>query len=239
MHTLISERVKLDMGLSPRALNNTNATGPYYHMRDYSRALAALEVSTMAATKTAKVEFLQATDAAGTDAKAVTGSDATATANAYATEATVTLTNFGNGKKITVNGLVYTAHTDTTTEANREFKIDGDDTADAAALAGLINDAVYGVPGVTASAALGVVTLTSTSPGETAITVSSDDAAGVVATTKMLVYSEISESDLDAANGFEWVAAKATVTSNSVVSATLVRADCQGAIDQAAGASAT
>jgi hypothetical protein len=230
MGTLISERVKVDLGLAPAALNNTNATGGYFAMRDFSRALAVLEVSTMAATETAKVEFLQATDAAGTGAKAVTGSDATATANTLAAEVTVDTTAGANTNTVTVNGVVFTqaAATDAT---KREFQ-------NAAGLVTCVNDATYGVPNVLAAADGAVVTLSSSPAGETAITVSGH-ANFVLATTKMLVYSEIHQADLDAAGGFYFVAPKATVTSNSTVSVALVRGDFRDAIAQTAGASAT
>lgn len=75
-------------------------------------------------------------------------------------EVTVALDTVLAGQTLTVNTVVFTAHADTTTAADREFAIDGDNTADAAALAGLINDATYGVPGVTAAADTGTITLT-------------------------------------------------------------------------------
>ena len=62
------------------------------------------------------------------------------------------------GDTVTINGLVFTGHADTTTEANREWDI-ADDNAAAAALVTCINDATYGVPGVTARATGAVVFL--------------------------------------------------------------------------------
>lgn len=71
--------------------------------------------------------------------------------NVATSQATLSLSTVLAGDTVTINGVTFTAHTDTTTAANREFAISGTDTQDAAALAGLINDATYGVPGVTAT----------------------------------------------------------------------------------------
>ena len=58
------------------------------------------------------------------------------------------------GDTVTIKSTVFTAHADTTTVANREFAIGGTDWTDelsATALRICINDATYGVSGVTAS----------------------------------------------------------------------------------------
>lgn len=75
--------------------------------------------------------------------------------------ATLTLNGVLNTETIIINGLTFTAHTDTTTLATRRFSIAGDNDADAVELATCINDATYGVPGVIAIASAGgIVTLT-------------------------------------------------------------------------------
>ena len=109
------------------------------------------------------------------------------------TEMTTTLATFLVDGTITINGLVFTAHVDTTTVANREFEISGDDTADAGELVTCINDATYGVPGITATSALGVVTLISIDPDQTVITVSSnpDNATCIKSTIKKLVPEDL------------------------------------------------
>ena len=109
------------------------------------------------------------------------------------TEMTITLLTFLADGIITINDLDFKAHATVTTPANREFSIAGDDTADAAELATCINDATYGVPGVTAASALGVVKLVSTDPDETVITVSTDpdDATCVKATIKEMVPEDL------------------------------------------------
>jgi len=77
----------------------------------------------------------------------------------------VTLVTVLNTETCVIGGLTFTGHTDTTTVALRQFSIAGTDTADAVELAVCINDATYGVPGVTATSALGVVTLTRATAG--------------------------------------------------------------------------
>jgi hypothetical protein len=55
--------------------------------------------------------------------------------------------------------VTFTAKTSTTTPASRFFSIAGDDTADAALLAANINHALYGISGMVATPAAGVITL--------------------------------------------------------------------------------
>jgi len=77
----------------------------------------------------------------------------------------ITLASVVNGDTVTIGGVEFTAHTDTTTPADREFAIDGTDTEDAVELVSLINNATYGVTGVTATSALGVVSLSRATSG--------------------------------------------------------------------------
>jgi len=102
----------------------------------------------------------------------------------YIEEMTVTLATVLADETITINGLTFTAHVDTTTPANREFDISGDDTADAGELVTCINDPTYGVPGVTASNAGAVITLVAANPGRDAIVVTSGhDTFGIAYTS--------------------------------------------------------
>jgi hypothetical protein len=72
----------------------------------------------------------------------------------------VTCAAVAAGDKVYVNGLTFTAHATTTTAANREFAMNGTNDQDAAALVVCLNDATYGVPGLTAVAAANVVSFT-------------------------------------------------------------------------------
>ncbi len=109
-------------------------------------------------------------------------------------KATITLATFLATGTITINGLVFTAHASTTTVADREFSIGGTDTQDAAELVTCVNDATYGVPGVTASYVAGVVTLVAA--GGSTITVSSspDDGTCVKAIIETFVEELIDQA---------------------------------------------
>jgi hypothetical protein len=87
----------------------------------------------------------------------------------------VKLVSVPAGATVTINGVVYTAHASTTTAANREFSIAGDDVADAAALNGLINNATYGVPAVKSASSGNTLTLTIKAGTITNITVTASD----------------------------------------------------------------
>lgn len=80
---------------------------------------------------------------------------------------TITLATVLANSTVTVNGLVYTAVAGAKAD-NTEFSIDGNDTVDAADLADSINNDVRVgtvATGVTATSALGVVTVTAVTPG--------------------------------------------------------------------------
>ena len=71
-----SENLKIDLGIVPQAINNTNVTGRYFDVRRHPHILAICNGGALAATKTTKLELLQATDAAGTSAKVTTVANA-------------------------------------------------------------------------------------------------------------------------------------------------------------------
>lgn len=97
-----------------------------------------------------------------------TGATASATRLGSGTEAqsggaqatgTLTLTSVANAETCTVNGVTLTAHTNT--DANNQFRIDGDDTADAAALARAINNSTTAaLADVIATSSTNIVTVT-------------------------------------------------------------------------------
>lgn len=70
-----------------------------------------------------------------------------------------TMASVTNGQTIIINGIVFTAHTNTTTKSTRNFSIAGTDTQDADELCSIINDPVYGLVGFTATNSTGTVTL--------------------------------------------------------------------------------
>lgn len=233
----LNEGLKVDVAMQI-ALNNTNATSRFFNLAEYGRALFVLTCGALAATKTCALQLVEATDGGGTGAQDITGKLATITANAKVSKATIALATVLNGEAVTINGLTFTGHTDTTTPADREFAISGDNTADAEALAGLINNATYGVPGVTAAAAAGTITLTVTDPGSTYLTIASEDATFTIATVEAVAFVEVDASELDLADGFSHVAAKVTSTGNGTVGVTVLRGDARFTPTQYVAASA-
>ena len=231
----IYEEKKLDVGLVAQALDNTNVTGKYHNMAGYRSVLAVLSGGAMAKTKTTILQLMQAKNAAAGSAKVVTVGTCTITANVLCTHLQVTLATVLNTETIVINGLTFTAHTDTTTLADREFSISGNDTADAVEFCKCVNDPTYGVPGVLAESALGVVQLTSESPGETLITAVSGDATFTVVTVEAQSYVEIDPLILDAT--FNYLACKVTSTATGHVAVVLIRGKHIKAISQKVGAS--
>lgn len=236
MNHKINEFLKQDIALLPQAMNNTNATGRYFSMAEYTKALFILQVGAMAASKTATLQLYQATAAAGTGAKVITAGVATITANSLVTKATAALSTVLAADTITINGITFTAHANTTTKSSRQFSIGSTDSADGDELASCINDTTYGVPNVTATNSSGTLTLVS-ADGVTGITLSQSSTTFTFATVEAQAFVEINASDLDVANGFSHVAANVATTANSVVAAVLLRGGGRYRPSSAVGAS--
>lgn len=231
------EGFKIDVGLAPVSLNG-NATGVYYNLADYRKAIAVLQVGAMAASFTAKIEVFQGINAAGGSGALLAG--ATITANTLVTSLKLTLATVLNTHTIIVNGLTFTAHTDTTTVASRQFSISGTDTADGDELCTCLNDATYGIAalGLTATNNAGVVTIVSTVPGAVLVTAAQGVGATVtVATLSAQSYVEVEALSLS--DNFTHIACKVTTDSAQVISTTLLRGGQRVGITQKVGASAS
>jgi len=234
----ISQRYKLDLGLVSTALNSGVATGPYFPVAGYRKFCAICTDGASILNKVTKLEWLQAKNAAGGDAKPVKQSNiststeskaestAAATVITKATEITISPTSMNNADTITINGVVYTAHTDTTDKTERQFSIAGSNTEDATALYGLLIDADYGITdlgiAVTDNTS-GVLTLRAEGDRCTLTVETSNASRCPIAITKQLLYSEIDIEDLDISGGFMWVAPKVTKAGDGYVSVVVVR----------------
>lgn len=199
-----------------QAINNTNVTGKYFDMRKVRNLTGILAVFTMAATKTAKLEFLQAKDASGTDAKGIpttAGQEATktVTANTSVIEATAEISSIANTDIVTVNGVDFTKAAAEDTDAN-EFD-DGD------SLAAQINS---DVPGVTAS--FDTNTLTVVADDGYTVTLEKTENSGTItlATVEAVLAVDVNLADLDTDNDFFYVAPKVTTTANTTACAVVV-----------------
>lgn len=233
---LMSEAQKIDIALTSANLNGAS-TGPYYDLAKYGKALFVVEIGAMAAAATSALQVMQATNAAaGGPAKVVTNNTATITANTRVAAATLTLVNVAVGNQVTINGRTFTAAA-AADLPNRVFSQAGDDTADAASLVLAINHATAGVPGVTATSALGVVTLVATEPGETTITITDAAAAITPATLRAVAYVECDAAYLDTANNFTHVALRVTNSAAMQTGAVLLRGQARYSPGQQVAAS--
>lgn len=229
------EDSKLDIGLASQALSAGNKTGKYHPMKEYRSVLAVLSGGPMAVTKTTKLELMQAKDAEAGSAKVLDpAAEALITANVKVSELTITLASVIADETIIINGLTFTAHGTVTDETLRQFSIATSDTAAATELCKCVNDPDYGIPGITASSDAGVVTLISTIPGATLLTVTSTDATFTISTIEAQAYVDLEGLSLD--KDFTHIAVKITTTAASNVAAVLIRYHSRKKVTQKMGA---
>ena len=221
----IEEYSKIDIALAPQALSSNNIISQYFDMKDSLRALAWLQIAGMAAATTVKLEVFQGISAAGTSGALLPSAVCTIAANVGVTSAKVTLTSVLNAQTltITVGGVAYvfTADTDTTTPSARKFSIAGSNDEDAALLAGLINGVDYGVPGLQASVAANVITLTALPAGDATITLAASDSTCALATLSAQCF--VSVDNLSLTLDRDHIALKVTSTATGSVCAFLLR----------------
>ncbi len=149
-------------------------------------------------------------------------------ASAIVNAPTITLASLQDGDAVYVNGLLFTGETtpgDVSASA-RKFLIGGvSDTADAAALVVLLNHATYGVPGITATSSLGVVTITAVTATTTQCVTQTGGARLVCAQTlpaslaKDTAYSGVADNSTTAGTLYDhwvdgWAEAYCAVTNN-------------------------
>ena len=225
------EAYKMDVGLCPTSIASGNAIGAYHSLAEYRNAIAILEIGAMVAGGSAKLEVFQGTNALGGSGKLITGATTTIAANVAVQAMTLVMATVAHTETITINGLVFTAHTDTTVLATRQFAINGNDTADGDELASCINDPTYGVPGVLAVNAIGTITLTAT---DEPITVTTGAGTFTLATLRACAYVEVEGLILE--DDFTHVATKITTAAATVIcGATLLRGGNRKGITQTGG----
>ena len=221
---LVAEKVKIANAMLPVSVNGDSTTHKFFPMAGSHRV--AFHVVGVAASiadaVTMILQTMQATDSAGTGAKVITNNAATATVPVKVIAAKVTLLNAVVGSVITINGLTFTGAA-ATTVASREFKADGADGADVTALVACINDATYGVPGVTAAdGAANSIDLTVDEPGETTITISDESTVFTPSATALEAIVEVDASNLDIAGGFDHIGCLVTASAAMTCSTTAI-----------------
>jgi len=200
----------------------TSLTGPYFSFEKYRKGLFVMTASGQTDGLSCLLSVYEATDRGGTSA-AILGAAVTLTQGSKVTAATCLCASVQVGdtvilKPYTFVAGVLTAGTELTftaaaaeSLANRQFDQSGSDTACGTSLAACINHATYGVPGITAAADTGTVTLTVTDYGEGAF-----DITELAAAVARLVVTDLEQSawfEVDAdelSSGFTHAGARAT-----------------------------
>jgi len=208
----------------PVSVSGASTTHKFFSMAGFYRvAFHVIGVAaSIADAVTMTLQTMQATDSAGNGAKVITNNAATATVPVKVIAANVTLADAAAGSVITINGLTFTgaAATDAT---KREFIASGNDAADCTALISCINDATYGVPGVTAADGAGnSIDLTVDEPGETTITISDESAVFTPIATALEAIVEVDASNLDIAGGFDHIGCLVTTSAAITCSTTAI-----------------
>lgn len=240
MHKL-NKFLKIDLALTAAQHGTSAVTGAFYKMGQFRRALFVLIAGALAKDTTSKLQIVQAPGADGSGAKNIDNATCTITANTKVNSLTITAAAVEVADTITVNGITFKGASAEGLN-KREFKADKiaetGNAATATSIAACINDAVYGVPGVTASASAAVVTLTVDEPGKTVITATSSSATTLaVATISAIAFVEVEATHLDEANGFTHVAAEVTNSVAAISSVTLLRGNARYTPDQVVAAS--
>lgn len=203
----IIDREKIDVGLQPQSIASTNVTGRYLHMSESRHLCATLITGAIAAGGSVVLQLMQAKTEAGGDAKVITGAIVTLAAHVDAEAASAALASVANTDVVTVNGVDFTKAASTDTDA-REF-------ADAAGLVACVN--AY-FDNVIASAVTTTVTVRALD-GKADVTLAKTENAGTItlATVAGIGMVDIEAADLDVDNGFEYVGARVTTASATVI----------------------
>jgi hypothetical protein len=233
-----TENNKFDIAIIPHTYAAA-VTSPYFNLVEYRNATFVVTVAgTIPVNDAFQATCYEAEDGAGTGAQLMVANlpvigfgNVAADAMPGITRGTIEMLAVGIGETvtITVNGVdyVFTAAAVEDIEA-REFDQHVDDDGTAASLVACVNDATYGVPGVTAeiiAPATDVVTLYPTEPGQVTFDVAvSDEAETIPVPLEMIGIIEVQDSSLD--EGFSHIAVEfhaAVAAGTPEVSAVLIR----------------
>lgn len=148
-------------------------------------------------------------------------------ASAIVNAPSITFASLQDGDAVYVNGLLFTAETTPgdVSVSGRKFLAGVSDTADAAAAVVLLNHATYGVHGIVATSALGVITITAVTSYVTQCVTSVGGARLVCAQTlpaglaKDTAYSGVADNSATAGTLYDhwvdgWAEAYCAITNN-------------------------
>lgn len=240
------EFCKVDLAVEPHTYA-APITSRYYGLRDYGEATFAVTVAgTVDITEVVNAVVMEAEDGDGTGAQATAYDIDLGSVDADAcpglTSCTIEMLAVDLAETITVSvdgeNYVFTAAA-AQSLPDREFDQSVDDAGTAASFAACVNDATYGVPGVTAeiiAPATDVVTLYSTEPGEVVFSIEVTDVAETILVPLQYVgYVTVDHGDLDYEDGMTHVAICLTAAAATPdVQAVLVRSKARKLpVDQA------
>jgi hypothetical protein len=222
--SLLLEKARYILAMPYQALAAPAAgkIGRYMPVANCSKLVALVNIDTLAVTETVVVTAVEATNYLGAGAANIATCTCTVTANTFVDRMTITMNTPTVDDTVIINGITYTAKA-AENLALRQFDQSGNTTAQALSLAACINDATWGVPGITAAPAVAVVTLTVNDPtagGYDRITaICSDPTKAIPATLNAQALLEIDATALSGANTHVAVrvAGPATAHANVVV----------------------
>ena len=235
MHDIV-EATKVDCAVYPQ-VGATSLTGEWFRMDTFAKALFIAQVWGQHNADDCTFAVYEATDAEGSGESQL-GATITLAQGIKITMCTVTFASIDVDDTIiiTPHTLVHgvlTAGTALTftakaaeSLANRQFNQASTDTATATSFAACFNDATYGVPGVLATAAAAVVTITMIEPGDGTFTiVESDTTKSAVEDYLQQAHFEVAVQDLDRDNDFTHIGARfASIETDVRTSCQLIRA---------------
>lgn len=234
----IAESTKFDTALQAQT-GQTSLTGEYFNMEKYAKALFLITIQGQLTGASLDFKVYEALNAAGGTAQQLGATIAmvqgiklcsaqiTVDAGNSTVDDTLIITpyTFVNGVLTAGTALTFTAKTSETL-ASRYFDQSGTATEEATSIAACINDATYGVPGVLATAAAAVVTLTMTEPGDGLFTITeSDPTKLVVIDLVQQALFEVAVQDMDRDDDYTHIGARVSgVDATTEFACLLVRA---------------
>jgi len=234
----IREATKVDTAIKPQ-LGAESITGEYFNMKTYAKALFTLQASGMLTGQEVEWKVYEALNAAGGSAQQL-GATITMLQGIKLTMAMITVDagnstvddtliitpyTFVNGVMTAGTALTFTAKA-AESLANRQFNQAGTAAQEATSIGACINDATYGIPGVLATVADTVVTLTMDEPGDGTFTIVESNVTALVVTDLIQQADfEVAVQDMDREDDYTHVGARITAVETTTATACqLIRA---------------
>ena len=217
----LREKLKVDLAVPYQQLATTNATGAYFDRSGYRSALFMVHTGAIAKAATVIAQVMHNNQAGASNAAVLTNYAATITGAVRATRAQIVVGGgLEAGNKLKINGVEFECVS--SSPGPTEF-------TNAAGLNTAIN--AY-FDDIMSSLETLTLTLVSTDPGKTTITLSDDTANLTVSTLEAISFIEVPEHV-----GNRWAAVRLTTSATISTGAVLLRGDPRYmSVEQAVGA---